>query len=240
MGGIGGLGGVSGVGGIMTPQLSVQLDGAILWVAADQIEGVADGGVVTTWSDLSGDGNDMVAAEDDTRPTYHLNQMNSLPVVRFEGSEDRMVATLATERAQPNSTYAVIAKLSDSAGNEQMISGANEANSNSHVFYHRASSNAFYYYSGAEISGLAEDTDDHVFAAVWNGASSILETDGNVHSADAGANALHKIVFGSSQTPDEYADCEIAEFLVFDVAHTQAQFDIISAYLAAKWGITLA
>lgn len=59
----------------------------VLWLAADAIAGVSDGGNITTWADASGNSNNGTATGLlGVRPTYQANIINGKPVVRFYGS----------------------------------------------------------------------------------------------------------------------------------------------------------
>lgn len=53
-----------------------------LWVRADQIEGLSDGDLVSTWSDLSGAANHLTSSGE-SRPTYKANQIKGKPAIRF-------------------------------------------------------------------------------------------------------------------------------------------------------------
>lgn len=58
----------------------------VLWLDADDLTGtLADNAAVATWPDASGLGNDVVQTLVGNRPTFQLNEINSLPAVRFLG-----------------------------------------------------------------------------------------------------------------------------------------------------------
>lgn len=61
----------------------------VLWLAADNITGLSDGEMVETWFDTSGQSNSASESEVSARPTYESNELNGLPVVRFDGVDDR-------------------------------------------------------------------------------------------------------------------------------------------------------
>lgn len=64
------------------------ISGCQLWLDAHQITGLADGDPVATWADASGNARDV--SEATNRPTYQTSEINGLPVVRFDGSNDRL------------------------------------------------------------------------------------------------------------------------------------------------------
>jgi hypothetical protein len=62
-----------------------------LWFAADHIS-ESDGAVISTWSDLSGNGRDATQSSG-ARPLFQVNRVNGLPAVQFvaSGTADYMV-----------------------------------------------------------------------------------------------------------------------------------------------------
>lgn len=69
-----------------------QISGLRVWYAADAIVGLSDGDPVSTWEDGTALNVDFTAAGSN-RPTYKTNVVNGKPVVRFDGTDDSMVAT---------------------------------------------------------------------------------------------------------------------------------------------------
>lgn len=82
----------------------LSISGLVLWLDASYITGFNDGDSVTTWSDLSGNGNDATQATASKRPVYKVNIINGRPVVRFDGTDDFMAAPTG---ARPPTSYTV-------------------------------------------------------------------------------------------------------------------------------------
>ena len=57
------------------------------WYKADSISG-SDGSAVSSWSDSSGNGNDLAQGTSARQPTLQTEELNSLSVVRFDGLND--------------------------------------------------------------------------------------------------------------------------------------------------------
>ena len=77
-------------GGSWTP---ADLPGLQVWLEADAITGLSDTDPVATWADLSVNGHDFVQATSGRRPLYRTGIINGLPVVRFDGTDDRLSNT---------------------------------------------------------------------------------------------------------------------------------------------------
>src|SRR5215216_5960726 len=76
--------------------------GLHLWLAADKITGLSNGAAVTQWNDFSGFANHAAQATALNQPSYQTNVINGLPVVRFDGSSDRLPITNADILAMTN------------------------------------------------------------------------------------------------------------------------------------------
>lgn len=73
-------------GGDWTPS---ELGSSILtaWYKADSVSG-SDGDSVSSWSDSSGNGNDLAQATSDRQPTLQTDELGGMPVIRFDGTND--------------------------------------------------------------------------------------------------------------------------------------------------------
>ncbi len=73
-------------------QAPIPKDGLQLWLKADA--GVTlDGAAVSTWADQSGNGNDAIQPDAPRRPLLVPDGLNGLPVLRFDGTDDRLALT---------------------------------------------------------------------------------------------------------------------------------------------------
>lgn len=57
-----------------------------LWLKADAITGLLDATAVANWSDVSGNGFNLSQATSGAQPIYKTNQINGMPVLRFNGT----------------------------------------------------------------------------------------------------------------------------------------------------------
>jgi len=56
---------------------------------ARYITGISDGSVVSTWSDLSGNGKDATQSTNSLRPLYKTAIIGGQPTIRFDGTDDQ-------------------------------------------------------------------------------------------------------------------------------------------------------
>ncbi|MCH7908140.1 MAG: hypothetical protein IIB38_00810 [Candidatus Hydrogenedentes bacterium] len=109
-----------------------QIPGLFAWFDANSITGLADGEVVATWDDRSNNENDLTQSEAAEKPTYQTNEINSLPIVRFDGMDDNMERTLGSTFVQPYTILAVMKHVSGSVTtDEHMIGGLSDGASES-------------------------------------------------------------------------------------------------------------
>lgn len=66
------------------------ITGLKLWIKADAITGVSEGGSVSTWPDSSGNGYDVAQSTGGYQPVFRNSGMNERPAVDFDGSDDSM------------------------------------------------------------------------------------------------------------------------------------------------------
>src|SRR5688572_5561243 len=76
------------------------------WFKADAITGLADSDPVTTWTDSSGTAN-VTQATAAKKPTYRTNVINSLPVVRFDGTDDLLTGLTTGLSGSSGALYVV-------------------------------------------------------------------------------------------------------------------------------------
>lgn len=79
------------------------------WFKADAITGLSDGNLVTTWADSSGNSRDATQSTATNQPSYQTNEINGLPVVRFDGVDNFF--TLPTMAALTAAEYFIVVRL---------------------------------------------------------------------------------------------------------------------------------
>jgi hypothetical protein len=99
-----------------------------LWISADSLA-LNDGDSVTTWTDLSGQGNNVSQSNATYRPLYKTNIINGKPALLFDGANDALYGGNIT-----GSTCFIVAKYTESTSAFQNYDGAFTLHPNFPVF----------------------------------------------------------------------------------------------------------
>ena len=88
-----------------------------LWLKADTIGGLSDGGAIGTWADQSGNGRDFTQNTAGAKPTYKTGILNGLPVVRFDGTTDYMTGPALSQVVTTSAHTIFTVFVKNAAGN---------------------------------------------------------------------------------------------------------------------------
>lgn len=208
------------------------LAGLKLWLDASQIVGLNDGDAVSTWSDLSGQGNDVTQATVSERPTYQTGEIAGLPVVSFDGIDDGMVFAGAVEFTANYTFFCVIRKP---AGYAYVVDGGgsgwdcvwNFGGSGKKAFASQAGSE--------EETGTSVKTT--ATSVIWQPSTRIFKVDGAdvlmTNTPFAGVST--RLGIGSGRGVF-FGTQDIAELFYTTNAVDAATIAAAQAYLTAKWG----
>ena len=213
----------------------LNLSDLVLWLAADKITGLSDADPVVTWEDESGTGDDPTQGTADLRPTYQTGELNSLPVVRYDASNDRLVVALATDLVQPITQFGVVKIGADTATNRQ-IDGGDTGATRCVTFINGGNWELF---AGTLLSGAAISADTwYYFIALFNGASSSLRVNGSeVLSGDAGAQDHGGYSIGSAFDGSAVWQSDFAEYGIQDGAISAGEITSLEAYIVDKYAL---
>jgi hypothetical protein len=208
--------------------------GYYAWYDATQIAAVADGTVLTNWPDLSGNSrhlNDHVGT-----PTYYKTTtaklINGNPTVYFN-KDGFMRSTVAFSQSQPVTVF-IVARLDDPTftSHTLILYGTD-------VVLFSNSTGHWTIQNNTNVTDGSSDLNFHVFAALYNGVSSLLRADGTqILTGDAGSNGFAGNVLyvgalnASATTPWQGP---VGEMIIYPSGLTTPQIQSVESYLTAKW-----
>lgn len=229
----------------------VGVSGCRVWYKADALV-LNDGDAVATWTDSSGSGFDATQATAANRPTFKTNILRTRPVVRFDGTNDRLLASLGTLNA-PYTVF-VVAKFAQtnqpaSDYDYVYVIGADSPDSCSSISRLAASNpyganDAYYSYSGTEplqVGPVISGGVFHLFSQIQDtGATKHkLWLDGASQTVDNYPNNIStngELGLGVWRPgPLNFLNGDIAEFLVYDSALSTTDRQAVENYLTAKY-----
>jgi len=209
-----------------------------LWLDADAITGLNDNDAVVTWEDQSVNGRDFTQGTAGFRPTYQTGELNGLPVVRFDGT-DNFLASAALTIAQPMTVYSVVKRTGNTgAFNVVMTTGSTTYTWPGFT----NSANTWYFYTGAAFqTQTAADNVWHYLTLVVpdGGANSTMRTDGTPATVQMDNQDLSNdpFVMGATNVPSLPLAGDIAEHIIYNDEHDATEISQVEDYLTAKWGL---
>ncbi len=231
-----------------------------LWLKADDIS-AADGSVVASWPDASGNNNDAAQSTSGREPLYFsTSSINTMPVVRFDGTDDEMtIADVDILDNSPGLSLFSVLRPANLDGSPRGILGK-RISSGDNLNY---SYTWFFFTSDALYGDIVTFNDRYnTGATTYSNATNYLLTmiyDGTLASGlrssmyDAETNTITasetstSILNGSAALTlgalnsnyGTYLGGDYAEVIQFNLAVNTAQRIIINNYLSAKYNIAL-
>lgn len=223
-----------------TPEASgpESVAGLVQWFKADAITGLSDGAAVASWPDSSGSGRHATQATSANQPIYKTSIVNGKPVVRFADSSDMLdVATAGTYTG--TTMFAVV---------RSMATG-------DHSIRRHATNGGIEWRVTSGKIGL----DKRGQANIVNGAIALSTTNFNVVALvnNETANEHRHYVNGTADNflvggenvgsdgaftigpPGATGNHDIAELIIYNTALSTGDRNLVTAYLGAKYGITV-
>lgn len=199
---------------------------------------VADGDPVGEWQDQSGNGRHPTQTTADNRPLLKLAQQNSLPSVRFDGSNDYLRVTHANV-SQPYSLYVVARPTAFSASLSTLIDGAT-INRGRFFWLTGSSPRPLLINAGASLSsGQSSSTGTtYTFQSLFSGANSTVSVNGGSKATgNAGTAARNGTTIGiNGNLSGEYGAVDVFEVIIFSRTLSSTEEADLLEYLRAKWG----
>lgn len=226
--------------------------GLMIWLAADRTGSVGDGDPVTTWSDLSVQGNDATQATAAQKPVWKPGIVNGRPVIRFDGVDDNLDAssTTAFDFGTGDFTAFAVANVTADTKSKRILGQLGNASpfpGFSLYFNDSEQLSAQWRQDGVNETILAD--------TVASGASFVIATMGRatgvmtlwkngtqVSTATASRNVNGDALSIGAERTDNATEThtgDIAEVIIYNRALDTAQRARVERYLGAKYGLAV-
>lgn len=230
-----------------------QASSNILWTRPEELAIVADGTDITTWSDFSGNANDLTQSDASFKPRYYGSIINSQPVVRFDQTNGRLIRNSFS--GFPTEQVSVFfVNATNETSDDALLSYASSASSNEFLLFSTNSLNVFRANSSTNSSTSFNGGSFNIGTTTWqgsNGGTSVWKNgsrDYNITGFQTGTSmtAGGTLAIGAEQdainggydaAQDHLGD--IAEIAIYNLALNQAQIVIVQNYLSAKYNVAL-
>lgn len=248
----------SGGGSSFNPK---DITGCVACWVADDCSSVGDGAAVSSWVDRKNNLN-LAQATGTKQPLYRASGIGTAPAIDFDGTDDLLVyaAANAVSTAQSGHIFAVIrgdattaaredaiACTSDEASTSRLVGVSREANK---LYGRQANGSGFDAVFGGTTLGATTSyliefgSSGTVFSMRVNGTAETLGVSVGSDSGDwfGDSTARDNFTVGGKKTTSESAwfDGRIAFVLVVDGTIASGDRTSLHAWVAAKYGLTLA
>ncbi|OQY03961.1 MAG: hypothetical protein B6I20_03995, partial [Bacteroidetes bacterium 4572_117] len=232
-----------------------------IWFNASLL-GLSDTDPVTEWTDISGNNNDGTQGTSANQPIYRTGQLNGLPTVIFDGTDD-FIPFDGSVLAGKDYTVIFVGQRGTNGLNSVGIGGTNTGqNNNLHLYWtssqFRAEHNSNNLrtdmvttggpaYDGGTAQGSfgifttrLASTESDPFRKNYQNNHYIPDADGNFNNSSQlnswNGAALSRAIFGATEY---YGNVDIAEVIIYSTAINEAQLEIVHNYLSEKYNITI-
>lgn len=236
------------------------ITGAIWDNSEPLTEAITDNTAVRVWADQSGKGYDATQSTTAARPTYIASGLNGLPVVRFDGTDDRLAlgaSALGMLRNVGGASLFAVVKYGTAATNQVALMITRNGDNFFRLGILKTDSNNFRAIgrrldaNGAQNVTSAQNLTSNFFihSALANYQNTLLQqfingaldgektdfqTSGNTSDTDSNNIAI------GAEVAATFLNGDIAEIIVYNRALNTSELAQVHRYLARKWGIALA
>ncbi len=240
----------TGPGGIGTADGSGSTPINVIWLEADAL-GLTDGNDITSWSDLSGNGNDF-SVSSTYSPIYRdASPLNGHGFAEFSKSNNRIVLNPFGEMPSEHITTVIVYKTTDSG--DGMLSYNTSSQDNAYLLFNNSNlrtyingtsntSGVVYNSGNWQILGHRWQSSDGKLTYFLNGneeANVTFRTGITVSSGGSLALGGEQDAVDGGYDAGQAFSGDIAEVIMYDAYLNDAQRKIIENYLSAKYDITI-
>jgi len=225
-----------------------QVAGLAGWYKADAIVGVTSGTGIGSWPDSSSNGLTGTQGNSGARPAYQTNIVNGLPVARFDGGNDLIESGVSASPVE-STTFAVLRPTTTSGG-LTIRGGFNGANTGGLQYRINSGKQLLVKQFVAQIGSpgtatLSTSVFSVVATALTTGASATYAfylngaPDGNgSHTQTFSTGQTTLIGMGQGGTNEPFSG-DLAELICYSAVLSSTDRNAVTAYLGAKYGITV-
>ncbi|MBK9284460.1 MAG: T9SS type A sorting domain-containing protein [Sphingobacteriaceae bacterium] len=235
----------------------------VLWLKAD-VETFSDGGVtpsvngglVEQWNDQSGNGINAIEVNGTNQPTLVTAIFNNQPVLRFDGTNDRILASGVTTSSSVATVFVVTKYTSLGSSNPGIAQGSPVGQAFSTTANNKSigiwinSANSIVWGRGVQTNNtqcnisqvtVVNPNTGYIIANRYNGAGTINQYVSNAAAGNVAYNSTLKswTEFGIGRQGAETLNGDIAEVIVYNASVNHAQRHIIDNYLSSKYNLPL-
>ena len=208
----------------------------------DAAQGITlNGSNAAGWADQSGNGNDVLQGTAADQPGWNATDgnLNGQPSVVADGVSEYLESALFADGdiSQPNTIFGVMKYKSLGGGTPILIDGRDSTAR--HAMFHGATN--FSLFAGTSVVAVqTRDTNSHVWAALFNQASTQSWLDGGTPASPAtpGAQAMGGITLFASDTATAWGNAKLAYVLIYNADLSDAAKNYIGNGLAVRFGTT--
>lgn len=233
-----------GLGGAGSGFSPVSIAGLLLWAKADagtwqlstlSTPAVADGDPVGGWVDQAGLGHNLLQATGANRPTLKLAIQNSLPIIRFNGSNNYLRTATYTDN-QPLTRFVVCHLLSVGAPatNDVMVDGFS---ANTTLFFSDTTPQTGIYAGAQIVDGANDPTSWGVATLQYNTTTSIYRWN-RVQKASGSVSSTNSagMTVGANGAGSRATQIDVGEVIEYTGALSAYQMLVVETYLKNRWG----
>jgi lysophospholipase L1-like esterase len=219
----------------------------LAWWKADSIGGLSDGDPVDQWDDSHTTNEDLTGSST-ARPLFQTNELNGLPVVEFDGSNDIMGATITHTGTNACTVISVITHVTvttaDRVGCFAKASITDYGSASTGLMAYIQTSVNSAYRNNALLSTITRPSNGtfFIYTVKWDGTNNTVYKNGVAGTAVASTGNFdftHVYVGGgwSGGGNADFGNIKVAEMIIFNDDLSDADRGEWETYLDTKWAI---
>lgn len=189
---------------------------------------------ISAWNDKSGEGNHLSQSTASKQPLWVNDTLDTLPVIRFDGSDDFMNRSTFVNGAISQGFYMFVVMRPSSSG----VSYNFDSAAGTRGFCY-SNNTVIQYGCGTDIQIDSTIPTTHVMYTFFvNGASSnVRKNSTSINSSNLGSSTINGLWLATRYNEANKGNVEFAEVLIYDNDIGTTNRDAIESYLTDKWGL---